>query len=127
MDAEKGIYNFFVRKGWKHLAFWCDSDSWENKYQMKEWMMKIGVPEGLAKYLSMDVFVIFTDMWHCAKAIMMVCTQYFVAILAIGFVNNGLVYVNFPITNINVAWLTFILFLLSGMTFNWFYYKMRKL
>jgi len=73
------------------------------------------------------MLVIFTDGWHFFKAIMMALIQYLVAVLCINDVNSFLVLIDFPITNISVGMLTFILFLVGGQVFNLIFYKLRKI
>jgi hypothetical protein len=122
----------------KALVEWVDSSGWENKWHIRDWMVK-HLPEfriGLGKFtlvtsysiyswLAADVLVVFLDLWHFAKAIMMGCMEYMVAVLSIAFINETLVYLDFPIKSTSVGWLTFILFLAGGMIFNFFYYKLR--
>jgi hypothetical protein len=127
MDTTDYIAAFLKRKGYQNLSEWFDSNSWENKWHLAEWLEKIGLSEGLAKWLAADILVIFTDGWHFFKAVMMALIQYLVAVLSIVSVNNFLVVINFPITDISIQALNFILFLLGGQAFNLIFYRLRKL
>ena len=135
MDADEAISNWFLKKAeatkhkfwknfWKQAHAWSDSSSWENKHNLHTWLKKHNVP--FARAISQDVAVVFTDMWHNAKSILFACLEYMAAVLMIADVNQLLVYVNFPIIQITVGWLTFILFIVVGSIFNFFYYKLRK-
>ncbi len=125
MDASDYIAKYCLRKGWMNLYDWFNSDSWENKYDLRTWLIKIGIPEGIATWLAKDVLVIFTDSFHLCKAIMFVCMELMVAILSINFVNSVLVNINFPFI-FTVGWYTFFLFLSAGQLFNTIYYGIRK-
>ena len=117
------FYNKKPSKFRKILWQWLDSNSWENKYKIADRLIKIGVPKGLATYLTKDVFVIFFDLWHFSKAILMALVEYMVAELSIDFVNGLLP----DSIQISVGLLTFILFLVGGSLFNFFYYNLRKI
>jgi hypothetical protein len=126
------------------LVEWVDSSGWENKWHIRDWMVK-HLPEfnfrignerigritllnsyAIYSWLAADVLVVFLDLWHFAKAIMMGCMEYTIAVLSIAQVNEFLVLANFPITNVSIGWFTLILFLAGGMLFNFFYYRLRK-
>jgi hypothetical protein len=127
MDTTDYIANFLKRKGYQKLFEWFNSNSWKNKWRLAEWLEKIGLSKSLSKWLAADVLVIFTDGWHFFKAIMMALVQYMVAVLSIGDVNSFLIFINFPITNISVEVLAFILFLVGGQIFNLIFYRFRRL
>lgn len=100
----------------KILWEWVDADSWENKYQVRDWLISKHVPKSIATWLAKDVLVIFLDLWHFAKALMMVCFEIPIAILTIQMV---------PFLPL---WLwMLILFMSGGVIFNLFYYRFRKL
>lgn len=126
MDASDYIAKYCLRKGWMNLYDWFNSDSWENKYELRTWLIKIGVPESIATWLAKDVLVVFTDGWHFSKAVMFACMEYMVARLSISDVNEFLVFIDFPFT-FTIGWYTFFLFLVGGQLFNIIYYKLRKL
>jgi hypothetical protein len=107
IQTKKGIYG--------HLAFWFANDAWENKYQLKEWLVKLGVNEGVATWLAKDVLVIITDAWHAFKAV-------------------GILFILYPYVNIFSEslsvnfWLCYIaVFMISGQLFNVLFYKFKKL
>lgn len=127
MDTTNYISAYFKKKGYKKLAEWTDSDSWENKWHLRDWLVEKGLPKWLADWLAADVLVVFTDGWHFFKAVMMANIQYMVAVLSVAWVNSALVTINFPITHISIGWLTFVLFLVGGQIFNFFFYQLRKL
>ena len=47
-------------------------DGWKVKYQLTEWFNKF-LPLWLSKFLAQDIFVIFTDLFHTSKTIMIAC------------------------------------------------------
>lgn len=107
IQTKKGVYG--------HLAFWFANDAWENKYQLKEWLVKLGVNEGVATWLAKDVLVIITDAWHAFKAV-------------------GILFILYPYVNIFSEslsvnfWLCYIaVFMISGQLFNVLFYKFKKL
>ena len=67
-------------------------------------------------WLAKDVLVIFLDLWHFAKAIMMVCFEIPMSIL-----------ISYTITCIPVWGIAIILFLSGGLLFNFIYYRLRKI
>jgi hypothetical protein len=117
---------------WKIIWQWVDADSWENKYDVRD-LMNAKLPKfsfkkitssGIYTWLAKDVLVIFLDLWHFAKAIMMGCMEYPIAILALPSINALLVPLGFQMS----LWhLLTIFFLLGGVVFNIFYYKLRKI
>jgi hypothetical protein len=127
MDTTDYIANFLKRKGYQKLFEWFNSNSWENKWRLAEWLEKIGLSKSLSKWLAADVLVIFTDGWHFFKAIMMALIQYLVVVLSIGDVNSFLIFIDFPITDISVEVLAFVLFLVGGQIFNLIFYSFRRL
>jgi len=114
--------NFFRRKEketgkpiYGHLAFWSQRDSWKNKYQLKEWFEKLGIPDSISTWLAKDVFVVFTDAWHFFKAIGIVAILYSYVVEFSTFLG-----INF--------WLCyFITFSLTGIVFNFLFYSLRKI
>lgn len=117
MDADQYIAGYFNLKGYKKLYAWSNSMSWENKYFLKEWLQGKGVPEKIASWLAKDVLVIFTDMWHFCKAVMMIC--FLIPIRDVTFSLWG--------EYLNPTLALFVLFSLFGVLFNKFYYSLRKL
>lgn len=117
------FYNKKPTKFRKVLWEWLDSSAWENKYKVADKLVSLGVPKSLATYLAKDVFVIFFDLWHFSKAILMALVEYMVADLSIGWMNSLLS----GYIQLSVGILTFILFLIGGSLFNFFYYKLRKI
>ena len=96
---------------------WVKADSWQNKHKIADLLYSWGVPRSIANFLGKDVLVIFSDLWHFAKALMMAIVQFMVAQLTAQTLN-------FDISD----WLlTLILFILGGSLFNFFYYNLRKI
>jgi hypothetical protein len=113
--AEKR-YNANPTKFNKILWDWVDVSGWENKYKIQDWLIKHDYQPWVAKWLAQDVLVIFLDLWHFAKAIMMICFEIPLAILIAS-----------QITIIPVWLILTILFLGGGVLFNFFYYRLRKI
>lgn len=126
MDASDYIAQYCLKRGWMNLYEWFNSDSWENKYKLQDWLIEKGFQPWFAAWVSKDVLVIFTDGWHFSKAVMFACMEYMVARLSISDVNEFLVFIDFPFT-FTIGWYTFFLFLVGGQLFNIIYYKLRKL
>lgn len=117
MDADYGIANYCKKKGWMKLYEFWDSDSWENKYNLQEWFLKHGFQPWFARFMAMDVLVIFCDGWHLCKAIMFGIIEAFVAVNTIDLL---------PIQVPVILYWCF-LFIITGSVFNFLYYKLRKL
>lgn len=96
---------------------WVKADSWQNKYKIADLFYSWGVPRSIANFIGKDVLVIFSDLWHFAKALMMAIVQFMVAQLTVQTLNF----------EISVWLLTLILFILGGSLFNFFYYNLRKI
>lgn len=126
MDASDYIAKYCLKRGWMYLYDWFNSDSWENKYDLRIWLIKIGIPESIATWLAKDVLVVFTDGWHFFKAVMFACMEYMVAVFSIAAVNEFLVFIDFPFT-FTLGLYTLFLFLAAGQLFNIIYYHLRKL
>ena len=98
------------------LYEWVQGETWQNKYDMLTWMVNKGLPYKLANWLAKDVFVVFSDLWHFAKAIMMVCFEIPIAVLLS------------PMVPFIPLWLLLLsIFLIGGVIFNLFYYNLRKI
>lgn len=110
----------------KILWEWVDADSWENKYKFKEFLISIGIPKSISTWLAKDVFVIFLDLWHFAKAIMMICFEIPISILSLPFINSILENLGLGI-HLDIIPYCLFLFTLGGVLFNLIYYKLRKL
>jgi len=115
MDASDNIAKWFKKKGRTNLWGWFNSKSWENKYKLRDWLIEKGFNRYIAEWIAKDIFVVFTDGWHCAKAIMFLCADYMTADKLQGEYS------------FNVVFTTIILFLVGGSFFNFLYYKLRKL
>ena len=77
-------------------GLWASQDGWKLKYVFTEWLNKF-LPLWLSKFIAQDVLVVFTDLWHTAKTVMiasfLICIfgftfQAFVAYLVWGFTFN---------------------------------------
>jgi hypothetical protein len=109
---------YFKKKGYNNLSFWFKKDSWENKYQLKKWLMKCGMTDYVATILAKDVFVVLTDAWHFFKAVgIAIILQPYVKIFAEYLQPYG---INYLITYI-------ITIILSGSVFNFLFYKFSNL
>jgi len=107
LETKKSIYG--------HIAFWFANDGWENKYQLKEWLVKIGLPADTAIWLAKDVLVIITDAWHAFKAV-------------------GILFILYPYIDIFSReyeinyWVCYIgTFIISGELFNMMFYRFKRL
>jgi hypothetical protein len=78
-------------------------DGWKNKYLLTEWFNKY-LPLWLSKFLAQDILVIFCDLFHTAKTIMI--ASFIVAIFGL-------------------TWTSFIVWALWGFGFNFVYYAIR--
>jgi len=78
-------------------------DGWKNKYLLTEWFNKY-LPLWLSKFLAQDILVIFCDLFHTAKTIMI--ASFIVAIFGL-------------------TWTSFIVWALWGFWFNLVYYAIR--
>ena len=107
------------------LWHWVDVDSWENKYMVREWMIIHGFQPWFATWMAKDVLVVFLDLWHFAKALMMLCFSYPIAMLSLSTINDLLVLIDIPTLTTFWWWVT--LFFIDGIIFNFFYYNWRKL
>lgn len=96
---------------------WTKADSWQNKYKIADLFYSWGVPRSISNFIGKDVLVIFSDLWHFAKALMMAIVQFMVAQLTVQTLSF----------DISVWLLTLILFILGGSVFNFFYYNLRKI
>lgn len=126
MDASDYIAQYCLKKGWTKLYEWFNSDSWENKYHLQDWLIERCFQPWFAAWVAKDVLIIFTDGWHFFKAVMFLCMEYMVAVNSIEWTNKILVYINFPFT-LTLGWYVLFLFLAAGQLFNIIYYKFRKL
>lgn len=96
---------------------WVKADSWQNKHKVADLIFSWGIPRSISNVIGKDVLVIFSDLWHFAKALMMVIIDFMVAKLTVETFNF----------DISVWLLTIVLFVLSGSVFNFFYYNLRKI
>lgn len=113
--AEKR-YNSNPTKFNKILWDWSKSDSWENKYKIINWLESKGIPKSIATWLGKDVLVIFSDLWHFVKSLMLVCFEVPIVVLTSHLV---------PFIPV---WLwAIVLFIVGGVIFNFFYYRFRRL
>ena len=101
----------------KILWKWVESDSWENKYKLADKLESLGLPKKIATWLAKDVLVIFVDLWHFSKALMMAMVEFMVAKLMVESMN----------LDMSVWLVTMLLFFIGGSTFNFFYYNLRKI
>lgn len=107
ISTEKKIY-WFLRE-------WCDSEKWRNKYEVKDFLIKSGIPVVISTYLAKDVLVIFVDMWHFAKAMMILC---FIIPIS-GNISESL--------GVNQILVLSGMFTMTGTVFNFFYYRFAKI
>jgi len=114
MDGEEGIARYCLKRKWVNLYLWCDSTSWENKYECQKWLLEKGFQPWFAKWMAQDVLVIFLDMWHAAKACMFLCIE------AIFLSKLGL-------SPLEFAWCLLLTFVIVGTIFNICYYNIIKL
>lgn len=119
------FWNYFTRlylktgnKIYNHLAFWFDNDSWQNKYQLKEYLISCDIPAPIANWLAKDILVVITDAWHFFKA---------VGIIAILQPYVGEFSEVLKLYRINYFFTYVITFALSGALFNYLFYSFSKL
>lgn len=85
------FYNSFGKFG-----LWFSDKGYVLKYKLAEWLNKY-LPLWLSKFIAYNILVIFTDLFHLSKAIMIYTFIY----LTFGF-----------------TWLTFVLFVIWGALFS---------
>lgn len=61
--------NITFHNSYAKYGLWFSSDGWKCKYILAEWLNKY-LPLWLSKFLAEDVLVVFTDLWHLSKMIM---------------------------------------------------------
>lgn len=122
MDTTDRFSEYFKRKEistnkkiYKFLREWCDSESWRNKYKIKDHLIRIGIPELISSYLSKDVFVVFLDMWHFSKAMMILCFLIPIS----GKISSSI--------EVNQILILVGMFTMTGTVFNFFYYRFEKI
>lgn len=86
----------------KH-GLYFSRDGWKVKYQLTEWFNKF-LPLGISKFLAQDVFVIFTDLFHTAKTIMIA---------------------SFMVIVFGLTIKAFLAWIIWGFIFNFFYYFLK--
>jgi hypothetical protein len=84
-------------------GIWFSREGYILKYDLMDWLNKF-MPEQLAKFLAFDVMVIFTDLFHTSKTLMVA----FFCIAAFSLTSQAF-----------LAWLVF------GVMFNFFYYLIK--
>lgn len=84
-------------------GLWWSNEGWKSKYVLTQWFNQF-LPLWLSKFLAQDVFVIFSDLIHTAKTIMVAC---------------------FMIAIFGFTWTAFIFWFVWGIVFNMFYYTIR--
>jgi hypothetical protein len=87
----------------KDYGIWFSRDGYILKYDLAEWLNKF-MPYSVAKFIAFDILVIFTDLFHLSKTLMVA----FFCIAAFGLTAQAF-----------LAWLVF------GLMFNFFYYLMK--
>ena len=140
MDAsDRGVYSKFAKqfldkkpesKFRKLLWEWTNSDSWDNKYEIRSWMIKrfptFTYSVNIYTWLAKDVLVIFLDLWHFAKAIMSAVNNLAYAILITICITES--FKEIQMDSMTLFWIIWIaLFLVGGTLFNIFYYTQRKI
>jgi len=84
-------------------GLWFSKDGWKVKYLFTEWLNQY-LPLWLSKFIAQDLLVIFTDIYHLSKSIMI--ASFIVAIFGL-------------------TWTSFIVWALWGFGFNLVYYAIR--
>jgi len=84
-------------------GIWFSREGYILKYDLAEWLSKF-MPYRVAKFLAFDILVIFSDLFHLSKTLMVA----FFCIAAFGLTAPAF-----------LAWLVF------GLMFNFFYYLMK--
>ena len=74
-----------ARDSFAKYGLWFSREGYIIKYDLEVWLNKF-LPSALAKFLAFDVLVIFTDLFHAAKTIMVASF----IILAFGFTLKAL-------------------------------------
>ncbi len=92
------FYDSFAKYG-----LWLSRDGWKTKYILTEWLNKF-LPLWLSKFLAQDVLVIFTDLFHTAKTLMIAC---------------------FMVCIFGLTWKAFLAWFIWGLLFNIFYYLFK--
>ena len=86
----------------KH-GLWFSRDGWKCKYLIVEWLNNF-LPLELSSFLGETVLVVFSDLWHLAKTIMILSFM----VLVFGF-----------------TWYAVIMYFAWGLIFSGFYYWIR--
>lgn len=97
MDAIN-INNAFAKYG-----IWFSKDGWKNKHTFAEWISKY-LPDFISESIAEDFLVMFTDLWHFAKMIMVL---------------------SFLIAIFGITLKTFIMYIIWGIIFNFLYAIIR--
>jgi hypothetical protein len=92
MDAVV-FYNAFGKYG-----IWFSSEGWKCKYILADWLNKY-LPMWLSRFLALNVLVMFTDLFHLSKSVMI----YTFMVLIFGF-----------------TWKAFTIFIIWGGLFSWY-------
>ena len=108
----------FWHKFYGHIIYWFRDEGWENKYQLKEWLIKVlNISSKIANKLAADVFVIITDAWHFFKFI----GTYFILLPSTAKILISFnLSINLWVANIAIA-------IIQGTLFNILFYSLSKL
>ena len=87
----------------KDYGLWFSREGYILKYDLADWLNKF-MPYNLAKFIAFDILVIFTDLFHLSKTLMIA----FFCIAAFGLTAQAF-----------IGWLLF------GIMFNFFYYSIK--
>lgn len=108
-------YTQTKNKIYNQLAFWFNKYSYQNKYQLRDWLIQKNVPNWLSTLLAKDILVIFTDAWHFFKSLGIIFLLYPIVLQVAALIN-----INFYLCYI-------MLFMISGFIFNFFFYTIKRL
>jgi hypothetical protein len=97
------IDSIWASDSFAKYGLWFSRDGYKCKYILTEWLNKY-LPLWLSKFLAQDVLVIFTDLFHFAK---------FVMILSFLFCIFGF------------TWWAIVVYIWWGLMFNFIYYLIR--
>lgn len=108
-------YTQTKKKIYDQLAFWLSKYSYQNKYQLRDWLVQKKVPVKIASWIAKDILVIFSDAWHFFK------------FLSIIFLLHPVVLQVSALIDINFYLCYIILFMISGIIFNFFFYTIKRI
>jgi hypothetical protein len=86
--------SIYSNNSFAKYGLWFSRDGYKCKYILTEWLNKF-LPLGLSKFLAQDILVIFTDLWHFAKFVMITCFFLAISFTLLSFVMSlvwGLVF-----------------------------------